>query len=44
MQIEKNLTSFVIETLDELDEDFKAAIITGTGYQFTNELKNICPC
>ena len=38
---EKNLTSFVIQVLDELDEKFKVAIITGSGYQFTNELKNI---
>ena len=38
---EKNMTSFVIEALDELDEKFKAAIITGLGYPFTNELNNI---
>ena len=38
---EKNMTSFVIEALDELDENFKVSIITGSGYQFTNELKNI---
>ena len=38
---EKNMTSFVIEALDELNEKFKAAIITGSGYPFTNELNNI---
>jgi len=37
---EKNLTEFVINSLNKINEQFKATVIVGTGYPYLNQLKN----
>ena len=37
---EKNMTEFVINTLNQINEQFKVTIIIGTGYPYLGKLKN----